>query len=336
MAIKVGVNGFGRIGRLVVRAGIKNPDIEFVGVNDLTNADTLAHLFKYDSTFGIYPGTIKSEGGNLVIDGKIIKVTSERDPSKLPWKELGADIIVESTGIFRDAQKAGAHISAGAKKVIISAPGKGDGIFTVCMGINEKKYDPAKDHIISNASCTTNCLAPMVKVLHENFTVKNAFVTTIHSYTNDQPVLDFPHSDLRRSRAAAVSMIPTSTGAAKAIGLVMPELKGKLNGIAIRVPTQNVSLVDLTANLEKSVTKEKINEAMKKASGAELKGCLEFCDDPIVSRDVLGNPASCVFDSLITDVVEEKTVKLFGWYDNEWGYSSRTVDLILYLASKGL
>ena len=335
MATKVGVNGFGRIGRLVVRAGMKNPDIEFIGINDLSNADTLAHLFKYDSTFGIYPGTVKAEGGNLIIDGKIIKVTTERDPSKLPWKELNADIVVESTGIFRDAQKAGAHLAAGAKKVIISAPGKGDGIFTVCMGINEKNYDSANHNIISNASCTTNCLAPMVKVLHENYGVKNALITTIHSYTNDQPVLDFPHSDLRRSRAAAVSMIPTSTGAAKAIGLVMPELKGKLNGIAIRVPTPNVSLVDLTANLKKPTTKEGINAAMEKAAGSDLKGYLEFCKDPIVSRDVLGNPASCVFDSLITDVIEETTVKVFGWYDNEWGYSSRTIDLISYIASKG-
>ncbi len=335
MATKVGVNGFGRIGRLVERAGMKNPDIEFVGINDLSNADTLAHLFKYDSTFGIYPGTVKSEGGNLIIDGKTIKVTTERDPSKLPWKELNADIVVESTGIFRDAQKAGAHIAAGAKKVIISAPGKGDGIFTVCMGINEKDYDSANHNIISNASCTTNCLAPMVKVLHENYGVENALITTIHSYTNDQPVLDFAHSDLRRSRAAAVSMIPTSTGAAKAIGLVMPELKGKLNGIAIRVPTPNVSLVDLTANLKKPTTKEGLNAAMEKAAGSDLKGYLEFCKDPIVSRDVLGNPASCVFDSLITDVIEEKTVKVFGWYDNEWVYSSRTIDLISYIAAKG-
>jgi len=330
------VNGFGRIGRLVVRAGLNNPEIDFIAVNDLTDAKTLAHLFKYDSTFGIYPGEVRGEGDNLVIDGKTIKVFSEKDPSRLPWKDIGVSIVVESTGIFRDAQKAGLHIKAGAKKVIISAPAKGEDVLTVCMGINNDFYDPSKHNIISNASCTTNCLAPVAKVLHENFGIETGLMTTIHAYTNDQRILDFPHKDLRRARAAALSMIPTTTGAAKAIGLVIPELKGKMNGVAIRVPTPDGSLVDLTVNVSKTVTKDEINSAMKKAAETSLKGILQYCEDPIVSRDVVGNSHSSIFDSQLTDVIGGKLVKVFSWYDNEWGYSKRTVDLIVFMAEKGI
>lgn len=335
MSVKVGINGFGRIGRLIVRAGMDNPDLEFVAVNDLTDAKTLAHLFKYDSAFGIYPGDVTPAESAIKIGGKTIKVLSSKDPASLPWKDLGVEIVIESTGKFTDLEKAKAHITAGAKKVIISAPAKGE-VATICMGINEKTYDPAKHHVLSNASCTTNCLAPMAKVLHDNFTILNGLMTTIHSYTNDQPILDFPHKDLRRGRAGAVSLIPTSTGAAKAIGLVIPELKGKMNGVAIRVPTPDVSLVDLTVNLAKSVTKEQVNEAFKKASQGALKGYLEYCEKPLVSRDFLGNPASCIFDSPLTNVIGNKLVKVFGWYDNEWAYTVRTIELAVYVAKKGL
>lgn len=333
MAVRVGINGFGRIGRLVLKAGIKNKNLDFVAVNDLTDAKTLAYLFEHDSNFGAYPGTVEAKESSIVIDGKEIKVIAEKDPAKLPWKDLGVEIVIESTGRFTDAEKAKAHLTAGAKKVIISAPAKGEDI-TICMGINEEKYDPAKHTIISNASCTTNCLAPIVKVLNENFKVKKGLMTTIHSYTNDQVILDFPHKDLRRARAAGQSMIPTTTGAAKAIGLVIPELKGKLNGIAIRVPTPNVSLVDLAAELEKSVTKEEINAAFKKAASNTLSKYLVYNDMPLVSKDFNGDPHSCIFDALSTDVMEGNLVKVFGWYDNEWGYSNRVVDLTEYIASK--
>ncbi|OGR57104.1 MAG: type I glyceraldehyde-3-phosphate dehydrogenase [Elusimicrobia bacterium RIFCSPLOWO2_02_FULL_39_32] len=333
MAVRVGINGFGRIGRLVLKAGLNNKNIQFVAVNDLTDAKTSAYLFKYDSTFGIYPGTVEGKDSSIVIDGKEIKVIAERDPAKLPWKDLGVDIVIESTGRFTEAEKAKAHITAGAKKVVISAPAKNEDI-TICMGINHEKYDPQKHHIISNASCTTNCLAPIIKILHENYKIKKGLMTTIHSYTNDQVILDFPHKDLRRARAAGQSMIPTTTGAAKAISLVIPELKGKLNGVAIRVPTPNVSLVDLTAELEKPTSKEELNAAFKKASSGSLSKYLEYCDSPLVSKDFNGNAHSCIFDSLSTDVMDGNFVKVFGWYDNEWGYSNRVVDLVDYIASK--
>ena len=334
MAVKVGVNGFGRIGRMVFKAGLKNKNIQFVAINDLTDAKTLAHLFKYDSNFGVYPGTVEVKGSSIVIDGQEIKVVAERDPAKLPWKELGAEIVIESTGRFTDADKAAGHIAGGAKKVVISAPAKGEDI-TICMGINEDKYDAAKHHILSNASCTTNCLSPIVKVLHEKFKIKRGLMTTIHSYTNDQVILDFPHSDLRRARAAGQSMIPTTTGAAKAIGLVLPEMKGKLNGIAIRVPTPNVSLVDLTAELEKPTTKEEINAAFKAAAtSGPLSKYLRYCDEPLVSRDFNGDPHSCIVDALSTDVIDGNFMKVFGWYDNEWGYSNRVIDLVDYISKK--
>lgn len=334
MAINVGINGFGRIGRLVLRAGLKNPALNFVAVNDLTDAKTLAHLFKYDSTFGIYPGSVSAEGSNLRIDGKTIQVVAEKEPAKLPWKALGIEVVIESTGRFTEADKAKAHLEAGARKVVISAPAKGEDI-TVCMGINEDLYDPAKHHIISNASCTTNALAPLAKVLHESFTVKSGMMTTVHSYTNDQVLLDFAHKDLRRARAAAVSMIPSSTGAAKAIGLVLPALKGKLNGLSIRVPTPDVSVVDLTALVEKTVTKEDVNAAFKKAAeSGRMKGYLQYCETELVSMDFKGNPSSSIYDSTLTDVVGGNLVKVFGWYDNEWGYSNRVTDLVAYIAQK--
>ncbi len=333
MGVRVGINGFGRIGRLVMKAGWAHKDIEWVAVNDLTDAKTLAHLYKYDSTFGIDPHNVEAKGSDIVIDGKTVKVVAQKDPAQLPWKDLGVDIVIESTGRFTDADKAKAHITAGAKRVVISAPAKGEDI-TICMGINETKFDPAKHVIISNASCTTNCLAPLAKVIRETFGIKRGLMTTIHSYTNDQVVQDNLHNDLRRARAAAVSMIPTSTGAAKAIGLVIPELKGKMNGIAIRVPTPDVSLVDLTVELEKPATKEEINNAYKKAAGGALGKYLQYLDKPLVSRDFIGNPSSCIFDSECTDVIDGTFAKVFGWYDNEWGYSNRVVDLVAFIAAK--
>jgi len=334
MAINVGVNGFGRIGRLVFRAGIRNPNINFVAVNDLTDAKTLAHLFKYDSTFGTYPGKVEVVGNDLKIDGKLIKVLAEKDPAKLPWKDLKVDYVIESTGKFTDAEKAKAHMAGGAKKVIITAPAKNEDI-TICMGINEELYDPAKHHVVSNASCTTNGLAPVAKTIDENFGIKSGLMTTIHAYTNDQPVLDFPHKDLRRARAAALSMIPTKTGAAQAIGLVYPKLKGKFSGCAIRVPTPDVSLVDLTVLVEKSTTKEEVNAVLKKPSETpRLKGLLEYCETPLVSKDFTGNPASSILDSALTDVIGGNLVKVFAWYDNEWGYSNRVIDLVAYIAKK--
>ncbi|MDI6712027.1 MAG: type I glyceraldehyde-3-phosphate dehydrogenase [Anaerosomatales bacterium] len=329
MTIRVGINGFGRIGRLVFRAAQDDPSIEIVAVNDLTDAATLAHLLKYDSVHRAFPHEVKAADGAFVVDGREVKVLAERDPAALPWKALGVDVVVESTGRFTDATKAAAHREAGAKKVIISAPAKNEDV-TVVIGVNDDQYDPEKHHIISNASCTTNCLAPFAKVLHDTFGIKRGYMNTIHAYTNDQNILDLPHKDLRRARAAAMSIIPTSTGAAKAIGLVMPDLKGKLDGIAMRVPTPDGSVVDLTAELERPATAEAINAAMKAAADGPMKGILQYCEDPIVSSDVIGNPASSIFDSLQTMVLggEGTFVKCVSWYDNEWGYSNRIVDLI--------
>ncbi len=333
MGVRVGINGFGRIGRLVLKAGWGHKDIEWVAVNDLTDAKTLAHLYKYDSIFGIDPHAVEARGTDIAIDGKTVKVLAQKDPAQLPWKDLGVDIVIESTGRFTEAEKAKAHITAGAKRVVISAPAKGEDI-TICMGINENKFDPAKHIILSNASCTTNCLAPLAKVLLEAFGIKRGLMTTIHSYTNDQVVQDFPHKDLRRARAAGLSMIPTSTGAAKAIGLVIPELKGKLNGIAIRVPTPDVSLVDLAVELERPATRDDINAAYKKAAAGPLGAYLQYSELPLVSRDFIGNDKSCIFDALSTDVIDGNFAKVFGWYDNEWGYSKRVVDLVSYIIGK--
>jgi glyceraldehyde 3-phosphate dehydrogenase len=333
MGVRVGINGFGRIGRLVLKAGWHNKDIEWVAVNDLTDAKTLAHLFKYDSVFGIWPGKVEATADSIVIDGKAVKVVAQKDPAALPWKDLNIDIVVESTGRFTDAEKAKAHLTAGAKRVVISAPAKGEDI-TICMGINEDKFDPAKHIVISNASCTTNCLAPLAKVLLESFGIKRGLMTTIHSYTNDQVVQDFPHKDLRRARAAGVSLIPTSTGAAKAIGLVIPELKGKMNGTSIRTPTIDVSIVDLTVELAKPATKDEINAAYKKAASGALGKYLQYTEEPLVSRDFIGNPKSCIIDALSTEVIDGTFAKIFGWYDNEWGYSNRVVDLVAYISQK--
>lgn len=331
MAVKVGINGFGRIGRLVFRSALENnvADVDIVAVNDLTDAATLAYLLKYDSNFGILSNDITSEGDNLVIDGKKVKVLSERDPSKLPWGDLGVEVVVESTGIFRDAQGAGAHLKAGAKKVIISAPAKGD-VATFVLGVNEDKYNPEKDDVVSNASCTTNCIAPIVKVLQDAFGVKKGLMTTIHSYTNDQRILDFPHKDLRRARAAALSMIPTTTGAAKAVGLVIPELKGKLDGLAIRVPTPTVSIVDVVLHLNKEVTKDEVNKVLEEAANGKLKGILGVSKEPLVSIDFKKNPLSSIVDAGQTYAIGD-TVKIISWYDNEWAYSCRVIDLIKYM-----
>ena len=330
MAIKVGINGFGRIGRMVARIMLGRANFDIVAISDLTDAKTLAHLFKYDSTFGIFPGDVEAQENAIKINGKNIRVIAERDPAKLPWKELGVDVVIESTGKFTDATKAKAHIDAGAKKVIISAPAKNEDI-TICMGINEKKYDKIKHTIISNASCTTNCLAPVAKVLRDTFGIQRGLMTTIHSFTNDQVTLDFPHKDLRRARTASVSIIPTTTGAAKAIGLVIPELKGKLNGLAIRVPTPNVSIVDLVVQTDKPATVEAVNKAMRTAAEGPMKGILEYCDKPLVSKDFNGNPHSSIYDALSTYIVDETLVKILAWYDNEWGYSNRLIDLIEYI-----
>jgi glyceraldehyde 3-phosphate dehydrogenase len=335
MATKVGINGFGRIGRNVFRAALGNPEVEIVAVNDLTDAKTLAHLLKYDSVHGTLNAEVKAEDGNIVVNGKTIKVLAERDPANLPWSALGVEVVVESTGRFTDGDKAAAHLKAGAKKVIISAPAKGEDV-TIVMGVNHDKYDAAKHNIISNASCTTNCLAPFAKVLHENFGIKRGLMTTVHSYTNDQQILDLPHSDLRRARAAAMSIIPTTTGAAKAVSLVLPELKGKLNGFSMRVPTPNVSITDLVVELEKSATAEEINAVLKAAAQGYLKGIMDYSDEPLVSRDYNGNPHSSIVDGLSTMVVEGSLAKVVSWYDNEWGYSNRVVDLIHFIAGKGL
>lgn len=328
MAIKVGINGFGRIGRLVFRAMENDPAVEVVAVNDLTDAKTLAHLLKYDSVHKQFGESVVADDTGFTVDGRHVRVSAERNPADLPWGELGVDLVVESTGIFTDATKAKAHLDAGAKKVLISAPATNEDI-TVVMGVNEGEYDPDKHTIVSNASCTTNCLAPFAKVLRDEFGIKYGFMNTIHSYTNDQNILDLPHKDLRRARAAAMSIIPTSTGAAKAIGLVLPDMKGKLDGMSMRVPTPDGSVVDLVAELERSVTKDEINAAMKAAAEGPMKGFLQYCEDPIVSVDVVGNPHSSVFDSLQTMVMggEGTFVKCVSWYDNEWGYSNRVKDL---------
>jgi glyceraldehyde 3-phosphate dehydrogenase len=336
MAIKVGINGFGRIGRNVLRASLKDPNLEFVAVNDLTDPKTLAHLLKYDSILGNLPNKISAGTDSISVDGKTIKVFAEKDPAKLPWESVGAQVVLESTGRFTDANDAKKHMRGTVKKVIISAPAKNEDI-TVVLGVNHDKYDPAKHHIISNASCTTNCLAPIAKVVQDNFGIVSGTMTTIHSYTNDQVILDFPHKDLRRARAAALSMIPTSTGAAKALKLVIPELAGKLDGFAMRVPTPNVSVVDLVAFVEKKTTKEEVNAALKKASeSGPLKGYLAFEEEELVSADFKGNPYSSIVDALMTLVVGGNCVKVISWYDNEWGYSCRVRDLINYLGSKGL
>ena len=332
---KVCINGFGRIGREVFRVAFTNPDVEVVAVNDLTDAETLAHLLKYDSVHGTFPHEVTVDGDCIVVDGKKVQVLAQTDPAKLPWGELGVEIVVESTGRFTDGPKAAAHIEAGAKKVIISAPAKQEDI-TIVMGVNEDKYDPANHHIISNASCTTNCLAPFTKVLMEKFGIESGLMTTVHSYTNDQRILDLPHKDLRRARAAACSIIPTTTGAAKAVALVLPELKGKLNGFAMRVPTPNVSITDLTVLLQKDTTAEEINAALKEAAEGKLKGILGYNELPLVSRDYNGCPLSSIVDGLSTMMVGPRMAKVVSWYDNEWGYSNRVVDLACYIAAKGL
>lgn len=334
MAIKVGINGFGRIGRNLLRAALGHDNIDFVAVNDLTDARTLGHLLKYDSVHGTLQAKVEVTSEGLVINGDSIKVLALKDPSQLPWKDLGVEVVIESTGKFTDAEKARAHVTAGARKVILSAPGKNEDV-TLVMGVNETAYDPAKHQIISNASCTTNCLAPVAKVLIDSFGIKHGFMTTIHAYTNDQVILDFPHKDLRRARAAGLSMIPTSTGAAKAIGLVIPALKGKLDGIAIRVPTPNVSIVDLVVETEKPTSKEEVNAAFKRASQqGPLAKYLEYSEEPLVSKDFNGNPKSAIFDAPQTFVQGGTLVKVLAWYDNEWGYSCRLLDLLEYVASK--
>jgi glyceraldehyde 3-phosphate dehydrogenase len=333
MAIKVGINGFGRIGRNVLRTALNDRSIEFVAVNDITDPKTLAHLLKYDSVLGIADAEVSAGEDFILVNGKQIKVFKEMDPSKINWASLGVEIVIESTGRFTKKEDAQKHIQGSVKKVIISAPAKNEDI-TVVLGVNEGKYDPATHHVISNASCTTNCLAPVVKVLHQKFGIASGSMTTIHSYTNDQRILDLPHSDLRRARAAALSMIPTTTGAAKAIGLVLPELKGKLDGISIRVPTPNVSVVDLVVFLEKPATAESINAALKEAAQGELKGILQFCEEDLVSIDFKGNPNSSIVDAHYTKMVGDRTLKILAWYDNEWGYSCRVRDLVKYIASK--
>jgi glyceraldehyde 3-phosphate dehydrogenase len=335
MAVKVGINGFGRIGRNVVRAGLNRSDIEFVAVNDITDTKTLAHLFKYDSVLGTLPQDIKAEADAIIVDGKRIKVFASKDPAQLDWNSVGARIVVESTGKFTDAKEACKHIRGTVKKVIISAPAKNEDV-TVVLGVNDNTYDPAKHNVISNASCTTNCLAPLVKVLHDSVGIQKGSMTTIHSYTNDQNVLDFPHKDLRRARAAALNMIPTTTGAAKAIGLVMPELKGKLDGYSMRVPTPDVSVVDFVAITSRPTSAEEINAAFKSAAEGKMKGILAYTEDPVVSSDMLHNSNSSIIDAQMTKVLDGNLAKVVSWYDNEWGYSCRVVDLIAFLAQKGL
>ncbi len=335
MAVKVGINGFGRIGRNVVRAGLGRKDVEFVAVNDLTDTQTLAHLLKYDSVLGPLHEEVKAEGDSIRIGDTKLKVFATKDPAELDWASVGAQIVVESTGRFTDAKDAAKHLRGPVKKVIISAPAKNEDV-TLVLGVNDSMYDPTRHNVISNASCTTNCLAPVVKVLHDNFGIQKGSMTTIHSYTNDQNVLDFPHKDLRRARAAALNMIPTTTGAAKAIGLVLPQLKGKLDGYAMRVPTPNVSVVDFVAVLDKPTTTEAVNAALKAAADNGLKGILAYTEDPVVSSDMMHNPNSSIVDAQMTKVLDGNLAKVVAWYDNEWGYSNRVVDLIAFLAEKGL
>jgi len=337
MATKVGINGFGRIGRLAMKAIIQRcgGKAEVAVVNDITDAKTNAHLFKYDSNYGIYPGTVEAKDDSIVVDGREIKVLAERDPSKIPWRDYGVYIVIESTGLFTQASKAAAHLQGGAKKVIISAPAREEDI-SIVLGVNEEQYDPAKHRIISNGSCTTNCIAPVVKVLQQNFGIVHGLMTTVHSYTNDQKILDVFHRDLRRARAAATNIIPTTTGAARVVGVVIPELQGKLHGIALRVPTSTVSVVDFVADLDREVSAEEVNDAFRKAADRELKGILEYCDEPLVSSDFKGNPASAIFDALSTMVIDGSFIKVLAWYDNEWGYSCRLADLVVYIVNKGL
>ena len=337
MITKVGINGFGRIGRQVFRAvSERHPDkLEIVAVNDLTDAKTNAHLFKYDTNYGVYPGTVDSKDDSILIDGNELKVLSERDPGAIPWNKFGIEIVIESTGVFTDAKKAAAHLGDGVKKVIISAPATNEDL-TIVLGVNQEHYDPGAHHVVSNASCTTNCFAPMVKVLNDNFGVEHGLMTTIHSYTNDQNILDLVHSDLRRARAAAMNIIPTTTGAAKAVGLVLPELSGKLHGMAFRVPTSIVSVTDFVANLSRHVSVEEVNDAFMSSAGGSLKGILEYTSEELVSSDFKYNSHSCVLDSLSTMVMQGGMVKVVGWYDNEWGYSCRTADLTAFLLEEGL
>jgi glyceraldehyde 3-phosphate dehydrogenase len=337
MTTRIGINGFGRIGRQVLRATMeRHPDeLEVVVVNDLADPKSNAHLFKYDTNFGRYPGTVEATDGAIVVDGQAIRSVSERDPAKLPWGELGVDIVVESTGFFTNAEKAAAHIEAGAKKVIISAPATNEDK-TLVLGVNESEYDPKSHHVVSNASCTTNCVAQLVKVLHDSFGIKHGLMNTVHAYTNDQQILDQVHPDLRRARAAAQNIIPTNTGAAKMVGVVMPELNGRIHGMALRVPVSTGSITDFVADLEREVTVEEINAAFKAAAEGALEGLLEYTEDPIVSSDIKMNPSSCIFDSLATMVIGGNMVKVLGWYDNEWGYSCRTSDLTAFIAAKGL
>ena len=334
MPIKVGINGFGRIGRHVLRIGLGRPDLEFVGINDISDAGTLAHLFKYDSVFGPYKGTVNVENSTIIVDGRPIKVFSERDPKNIGWNDLGTEVVVEATGIFRTKEAASLHMNGSVKKVIITAPAKGGADFSTVMGVNHDDYDPESHNVLSNASCTTNCFSMLVKVLHENFTINRGQMTTVHSYTNDQQILDAPHSDLRRARAAALSIIPTSTGAASAIQLIFPELKGKLEAVAMRVPTPDVSVVDFTCELEKGTTVEEINNKFREASEGSLKGYLRYTDEPLVSSDLIGDTHSAVFDSELTSLVGDNLVKVIAWYDNEYGYSSRVVDLIELVGAK--
>lgn len=335
MAIRVAINGFGRIGRNILRAAKKSgADLDFVAINDLTDNETLAHLLAYDSVHGRYPGKVETTANGIKVDGDEIRVTSERDPANLPWKELEVDIVFEATGRFTKREDAAKHLEAGAKKVIITAPGKDEDI-TIVLGVNHENYDPANHHVISNASCTTNCLAPVVRVLLDNFGFRRGIMSTVHAYTNDQNILDLPHKDLRRARAAGVSIIPTTTGAAKATSLVIPEVKGRIDGIAMRVPTPDVSIVDLTAELEKDVTVEELNETFRREAAGRLKGVLDVSDEPLVSIDYVGNPHSSVIDALSTYVIEDRLVKVLSWYDNEWGYSSRCVDLANYIMKQG-
>jgi len=333
MAVRVGINGFGRIGRNLLRACLNEPGLDFVAINDITDAETLAHLLRYDSVHGRLAAEVRAEKDALAVNGKRMQVLQERDPGKLPWKSLGVDLAFECSGLFTDRDQAALHLSAGAKKVLISAPAKGADM-TLCYGVNHTAYDAAKHNIISNASCTTNCLAPIAKVLHETFGIKRGLMTTVHAYTNDQRILDLPHSDIRRARAAALSMIPTTTGAARAVGEVLPQLKGKLDGLAIRVPTANVSLVDLVAELEKPATEAAVNEAMRAAAVGSLKGVLYYCDEELVSVDFNGSPYSSIFDSKLTKVMDQNFAKVFSWYDNEWGFSNRMRDVALYIGGR--
>ena len=337
MTTRIGINGFGRIGRQVLRAIIqRHPDkLTVAAVNDLTDAKTNAHLLKYDSTYGRYPGKVEAGEDALIVDGKSIRVFAQRDPAKIPWGEVGVDLVIESTGVFTNAARAADHLKGGAKKVIITAPATGEDL-TIVLGVNDAHYDPRRHKILSNASCTTNCVAPMVKVLHDSFTVTRALMTTVHSYTNDQRILDQFHSDLRRARSAAINIIPTTTGAARACGIVIPELQGKVHGIALRVPTATVSVTDLVAELERDVTVEEVNAAFKEASQGSLKDILEYSDEPLVSTDFIGDTHSVIFDSLTTIVMGKRMVKVLGWYDNEWGYSCRTADLAAFMADRGM